>query len=168
MPFDLKKTVQTRLGENYALHERHLNSTLVAVQRIIGFDQVYARAEGAYLYDREGRDYLDFLCGYSVFNIGRNHPAVKKATARCARDGPAEHGADGLLAPLRAAGGGAAEEGARRISTPSSSATPATESMEGAIKFARAATGRAGLVSFKGSFHGLTNGSLSVMGDEPF
>ena len=79
MPFDVKKTVQARLGENYTLHERHLNSTLVAVQRIIGFDQVYARAEGAYLYDRDERDYLDFLSGYSVFNIGRNHPAVKQA-----------------------------------------------------------------------------------------
>ena len=53
MAFDIKQLVQTRLGENYTLHERHLNSTLVAVQRIIGFDQVYSRAEGAYLFDRE-------------------------------------------------------------------------------------------------------------------
>src|SRR4028119_2235823 len=79
MAFDLKHLVQTRLGENYALHERHLNSTLVAVQKIIGFDQVYARAEGAYLFDQDGHDYLDFLSGYSVFNIGRNHPAVQPA-----------------------------------------------------------------------------------------
>src|SRR3954453_17669441 len=79
MAFDLKEIVQARLGENYDLHERHLNRTLVAAQRVIGFDRVYARAEGAYLYDMDNRDYLDFLSGYSVFNIGRNHPAVKKA-----------------------------------------------------------------------------------------
>src|SRR5947208_16876716 len=79
MAFDLKETVAARLGENYQLHERHINRTLVAAQRIIGFDKVYARAEGAYLYDMDNAAYLDFLRGYSVFNIGRNHPVVKQA-----------------------------------------------------------------------------------------
>ena len=79
MAFDLKEMVAARLGENYQLHERHLNRTLVAAQRVIGFDKVYARAEGAYLYDMDNRPYLDFLSGYSVFNIGRNHPVVKQA-----------------------------------------------------------------------------------------
>ena len=50
---DLKELVAARLGENYELHERHLNRTLVAAQRVIGFDKVYARAEGAYLYDMD-------------------------------------------------------------------------------------------------------------------
>src|SRR6266481_9366191 len=77
--FDLKEIIASRLGENYDLHERHLNRTLVAAQRVIGFDKVYARAEGAYLYDMDNQPYLDFLSGYSVFNIGRNHPVVKKA-----------------------------------------------------------------------------------------
>ncbi|HSS17425.1 MAG TPA: aminotransferase class III-fold pyridoxal phosphate-dependent enzyme, partial [Candidatus Dormibacteraeota bacterium] len=79
MAFDLKEIVAARLGENYQLHERHINSTLVQAQRVIGFDKVYARAEGAYLYDMDNQPYLDFLSGYSVFNIGRNHPIVKQA-----------------------------------------------------------------------------------------
>src|SRR6266581_1950911 len=79
MSFDLKEIVAARLGENYQLHERHVNRTLVAAQRVIGFDKVYARAEGAYLYDMDNQPYLDFLSGYSVFNIGRNHPVVKQA-----------------------------------------------------------------------------------------
>src|SRR6266566_4402176 len=78
MAFDLKEIVAARLGENYQLHERHLNRTLVAAQRVISFDKVYARAEGAYLYDMDNQPYLDFLSGYSVFNIGRNHPVVKQ------------------------------------------------------------------------------------------
>ena len=77
--FDLKDTILTRLGENYDLHDKYVNRTLVKVQRTIGFDKIYARAEGAYLYDLDGKDYLDFLSGYSVFNIGRNHPTVQKA-----------------------------------------------------------------------------------------
>src|SRR5437588_684709 len=79
MSFDLKEIIAARLGENYELHHRHINRTLVAAQRVIGFDKVYARAEGAYLYDMDNNAYLDFLSGYSVFNIGRNHPVVKKA-----------------------------------------------------------------------------------------
>ena len=42
--FDLNQIVATRLGENYALHERYINPTLVKVFRTIGFDKVYARA----------------------------------------------------------------------------------------------------------------------------
>src|SRR6185369_1355327 len=55
MVFDLKEIVASRLGENYELHERHINRTLVAAQRVIGFDKVYARAEGAYLYDMDNQ-----------------------------------------------------------------------------------------------------------------
>src|SRR6266699_1360382 len=77
--FDLKEIVAARLGGNYQLHERHLNRTLVSAQRVIGFDKVYARAEGAYLYDMDNQPYLDFLSGYSAFNIGRNHPLEKQA-----------------------------------------------------------------------------------------
>src|SRR4030095_3395642 len=79
MAFDLKEIVASRLGENYELHEPRITRPLVAAQRFIGFDKVYARAEGAYLYDRDTQPYLDFLSGYSVFNIGRNHPVVKQA-----------------------------------------------------------------------------------------
>src|SRR5204862_7425875 len=79
MSFDLKEIIAARLGENYQLHERYVNRTLVAAQRVIGFDKVYARAEGAYLYDMDNQAYLDFLSGYSVFNIGRNHPLLKQA-----------------------------------------------------------------------------------------
>src|SRR5438094_8958597 len=79
MAFDLKEIIAARLGENYQLHERHVNRTLVAAQRVIGFDKVYARAEGAYLYDMDNQPYLDFVSGYSVFVIGRNHPVVQQA-----------------------------------------------------------------------------------------
>ncbi len=89
MPFDLKSLVAARMGENYELHSQHLNPTLVQVQRTIGFDRVYVRAKGAYLYDAEGKDYLDFLSGYSVFNIGPQpsasspRPSATRSTSTC-------------------------------------------------------------------------------------
>ena len=167
MPLDLKGLVTARLGENYALHERHLNSTLVHVQRIIGFDHVYARAQGAYLYDLDERDYLDFLSGYSVFNIGRNHPAVQSALRDLLElDLPNMVQMDcSLLSGLLA-------EALLKKTPPHLDSVffcnSGAESVEGAIKFARAATSRTGLVSLEKAFHGLSNGALSVMGDESF
>ena len=83
MAFDLKEVIAARLGENYELHHRHINRTLVAAQRVIGFDKVYARAEGAYLYDMDNNAYLDFLSGYSVYNIGQPSSG-EKSNPRCA------------------------------------------------------------------------------------
>src|SRR5262249_9669027 len=79
MAFDLKEIIAARLGENYQLHERHVNRTLVQAQRVIGFDKIYARAEGAYLYDMDIQPYLDFWRGNRFFNIGPNHRVVKQA-----------------------------------------------------------------------------------------
>lgn len=167
MPLDLRRLVAGRLGENYLLHEEHLNSTLVRVQRIIGFDAVYARAEGAYLYDLEGEEYLDFLGGYSVFNVGRNHPEVKRALRDVLEmDLPNMVQMDcSLLSGLLA-------EALLRKTPKHLDAVffcnSGAEAVEGAIKFVRAATGRSGLISLEKSFHGLSNGALSVMGDESF
>src|SRR4051812_45466766 len=167
MAFDLKEIVHARLGENYDLHERHLNRTLVAAQRVIGFDRVYARAEGAYLYDMDNRDYLDFLSGYSVFNIGRNHPAVKKAiTDVLELDLPNMVQMDcSLLSGLLA-------EAITKRTPPHLDAVffcnSGTEAVEGALKFARAATGRKRVISLARAFHGLSIGSLSLMGCESF
>src|ERR1700693_4120952 len=167
MAFDLKEIIAARLGENYQLHEKHLNRTLVQAQRVIGFDKVYARAEGAYLYDMDNTPYLDFLSGYSVFNIGRNHPLVKKAIRDVLDlDLPNMVQMDcSLLSGLLA-------EAITKRTPPYLDAVffcnSGTEAMEGAIKFARAATGRRRMVSLASAFHGLSVGSLSLMGCESF
>jgi len=163
MSFDLKSLVAARMGENYELHARHLNPTLVEVQRITGFDRVYTRAEGAYLYDAEGNAYLDFLSGYSVYNMGRNHPVVKQAIRDVLDlDLPNLVQMDcSLLSGLLA-------EALLKKTPPHLEAiffcNSGTEAIEGALKFARAATGRAGIVSLHSGYHGLSYGSLSVTG----
>lgn len=167
MSFDLKSIVTTRLGDNYELHDRFVNRTLVKVQRTIGFDKVYARAEGAYLYDMDGKDYLDFLSGYGVFNIGRNHPTVRKAISDVLEmDLPNMVQMDcALLSGLLA------EQIVKRTG-PSRDAVflcnSGTESVEGAIKFARAATGKIRILHLTGSYHGLSYGSLSITGSGAF
>ena len=167
MSFDLKSLVAARMGENYELHSRHLNPTLVQVQRTIGFDRVYTSARGAYLYDAGGQAYLDFLSGYSVFNIGRNHPVVAQAIRDVLDlDLPNMVQMDcSLLSGLLG-------EALLKKTPPHLDSVffcnSGTEATEGAIKFARAATGRPRIVSLKGSYHGLTYGALSITGIENF
>jgi ornithine--oxo-acid transaminase len=171
MPLDIKDLVTSRLGENYELHDQYLNRTLVKVQRTIGFDIVYARAEGAYLYDMDGKDYLDFLSGFGVYNIGRNHPVAKKAIRDILDlDLPNMVQLDSALMS-----GLLAERLVQRLAQQGAPHLDAvflcnsgTESVEGALKFAKAATGRPRIVSLKNSYHGLSYGALSVTGNPAF
>jgi acetylornithine aminotransferase len=79
MALDVAELLRSRHGENYALHEAHLNHQLARVLKTIGFDRFYVRGEGAYLFDAAGDRYLDFLSGFGVYALGRSHPAVKEA-----------------------------------------------------------------------------------------
>src|SRR5258706_15474769 len=62
-----------------ALYARHSNPRFVEILEIIGFDRDWARADGAYLYDRDGTKFLDWLGGFGVFNGGRNNPTLRAA-----------------------------------------------------------------------------------------
>ena len=79
MSFDITELFAERQGERYALHTRYLNEQMVRVLKAIGFDRGYVRGAGQYLFDREGRRYLDLLSGWGVFALGRNHGLVRDA-----------------------------------------------------------------------------------------
>jgi ornithine--oxo-acid transaminase len=171
MPLDLKELIHSRMGDNYDLHDRYVNRTYVKVQRMIGFDKVYARAEGAYLYDMDGLDYLDFLSGFGVFNMGRNHPVVAQALRDVLDlDLPNMVQLDsalmsGLLAEALVKR--MAQQGAPHLDSVFL-CNSGTEAVEGALKFAKCATGRARIVSLHNSYHGLTHGALSITGNPYF
>ena len=164
---DLKKLVAERLGENYELHEQYVNPMFVKVLRTIGFDRVYAKAKGAYLWDKEGNRYLDMLSGFGVFAIGRNHPGVAQAIRDVLElDLPNMVQMDcsflsGLLA-----------EALVKHCPPHLNAVfftnSGTEAVEACLKFARAATGRSKLAYLDHGWHGLSMGSLSIMGNDEF
>ena len=167
MSFDLKSLVAARMGENYDLHSRYLNPTLVEILRITGFDKVYVRAEGAYLYDGAGKAYLDFLSGYGVFNMGRNHPVIKKAI----RDALDLDLPNMVQLDCSLLSGLLAEALLKKMPHHLEAVffcNSGTEAVEGAIKFARAATGKSKIVSLRGCYHGLTYGALSATGSDNF
>jgi ornithine--oxo-acid transaminase len=166
MGFDLPSILAARRGEAYDLHARYLNPQLSRTLHAIGFDKLYQRAEGAYLYDRDGVRYADFLAGFGVFGVGRNHPAVRKAL-QDVLDGEladlVQFDAP-ILAGLLAEQLLAKAPGMDRVYFGNSG----TEAVEAALKFARFATGRPRVIYCDHSFHGLTTGSLSVNGSAEF
>ncbi len=166
MGFDLPSLLAARRGEGYDLHARYLNPQLPRTLHAIGFDKVYERAEGAYMYDRDGNRYADFLAGFGVFGVGHNHPVVRKALHDML-DGEL---ADllqfdcSLLPGLLAERLLAQAPEFDRVYFGNSG----TEAVEAALKFARYATGRPRVLYCGHAFHGLTIGSLSVNGAAEF
>jgi len=166
MVFDLAGLLAARRGEGYALTSQYLNPQLPRMLHAIGFDRVYERAEGAYLYDTDGHRYADFLAGFGVFSVGRNHPVVRQALRDLLDAEPADlvQFDTPLLPGLLAEKLLAKAPGLDRVYFCNSG----TEAVEAALKFARYATGRQRIVYCDHAFHGLTTGSLSVNGSAEF
>lgn len=166
MSLDIESLFAEREGERYALHARYLNEQMVRVLKTIGFDQAYRRGKGQYLYDRNGRQYLDLLSGWGVFALGRNHPVIRDTLKKVLdNDFP-----NLVQMDVSALAGVLAERLLRYVPYLDKVffANSGTESVEAALKFARAATGRDGIVYCGHAYHGLTYGSLSVNGDDIF
>ncbi len=124
------------------------------------------RAEGLYLYDTSGKAYLDLIGGISVANTGHRHPAVVQAIRNQLDrylhvmvfgefiQSPQVHYAAMLAANL--------PPSLNTVYFTNSGA----EAMEGAMKLAKRVTGRTEILAFHKSYHGSTQGALSVIGDE--
>lgn len=167
MPLDIRNLIAENQPRAYDLHREHVNPQFARVLSTIGFDRTYVRALGPHLWDVQGNQYLDFQGGYAVHNVGRNHPKVKQAIGEfLALDHPTMVAFD---APVLS--GVLAAELKKRM--PNDLAyvfftNSGTEGIEAAIKFAKCATGRSGLIYTRKAFHGLSSGSLSVNGDPHF
>jgi len=122
------------------------------------------RGEGAYVWDVEGKRYLDFSTGIAVMNVGHSHPAVVEAVKRqveqfqhlCFAVGMHPNYIE-LAERLNALAPG---------DSPKKSflANSGAEAVENAVKIARAYTGRPGIVSFTHAFHGRTYMAFSLTG----
>ncbi len=124
------------------------------------------RAEGIYIYDKQGKAYMDMISGVAVNNIGHRHPNVVSALknqidkylhvmvyGEFVQD-PQQLLVKELLTVLPDV-----LDGVYVVNS-------GTEAIEAALKLAKRVTGRTELISFRGSYHGSTHGSMSVSGNE--
>lgn len=139
----------------------YVNPHLGRLLESINMDKRFVRGEGCYLWDAEGKRYLDFVAAYGALPFGFNHPEIWATV----------HEVEANLEPsfvqpsaLDAAGALAerliqiAPQGLRYVTF----ANSGTEAVEAAFKLARAATGRMGIVATTNSFHGKTLAALSA------
>jgi len=124
------------------------------------------RASGIYIYDKSGKAYMDMIAGVAVNNIGHNHPKVIQAIknqldrhlhvmvyGEFIQDAQLNF-AQNLTSIL--------PENLNCVYTVNSG----TEANEAALKLAKRVSGRTEIISFRGSYHGSTHGSMSVSGNE--
>jgi 3-acetyloctanal aminotransferase len=149
------------------LYARFLNPVVMAMNGKSGLLKTFVRGEGAYLFDADGKKFLDFVAGFGALNLGHNHPAVAESVMTAVREqapGFTPTAVNPYATALAERLICLAPAGLEMVFFTNSG----TESVEAAIKLARAATGRSGLLSCEGSFHGKTLGSLSLTGNPAY
>lgn len=124
------------------------------------------RAEGSYIYGKDGKKYLDFVAGVSANTLGHSHPKIVKAI---------QEQAEKYLHVM--VYGEYAQEKPVALCRLLAEATPdplsvtylvnsGAEAIDGSLKLAKRYTGREEIISFKNAYHGNTHGALSVSGNE--
>lgn len=145
------------------LMEQHVNPGLARVMRFAGLG-VEFYAEGCYVWDAEGKKFLDCLGGYGMFALGHRHPKVVEAV---------KQQLDRMPMPSKIMFNAPQARLAEKMAQVLPGDLPftffcnsGTEAVEGAIKLARKYTGKHKMISTVGSYHGKTMGSLSASGRE--
>ncbi|MBC5810097.1 MAG: aminotransferase class III-fold pyridoxal phosphate-dependent enzyme [Candidatus Eremiobacteraeota bacterium] len=156
---------QALYDETYENYRQYLNPPLARVMKLSG-SPVAVRARGTTIWDHTGKAYLDFAGGYGVFTLGHLHPRVV-AAVRAQLDLMALSGKT-MFDPLAGRLGKALAEIAPGDLGISFFANSGAEAIEGALKLARAATGRVKIVATRDAFHGKTFGALAASGRDAF
>lgn len=158
---DIDDALKLEKGEVFDYYRNHVNPGLAKMMSLLNFDKQFVKAKGTKVWDADGNEYLDFLGGYGALNLGHNPDKVLEAVNKVKE----------LPNILQASIGTMVSAAAYNLSllTPGDLShtffcNSGTEAVEGAIKTARIASGKAKVLYCQNSFHGKTMGSLSVTG----
>jgi len=139
---------------------RHVSRPYVDFLHRFGLDFEAGHASGAVIEDSRGRKYIDCIGGYGNLNVGHNHPHVVEAMIR-ALEGGRPFGWPFVSEPH--------VQLAERLAALAPSGldcclivTSGAEAVDSALKLARLATGRAGVICCQGAWHGFTLGAMSI------
>ncbi len=149
--------------DNRSLFLRHLAQTS---PEPIGLEMV--RAKGIYQYDASGKEYIDLISGFSVANIGHSHPKVVEAVQKQAADYMHLIVYGEFVQSRQVQYASLLTQHLPAMLNCVYFTNSGTEATEGALKLAKRFTGRSKMIGFHNSYHGSTQGALSLMGDEYF
>ena len=136
-----------------------VNSSIRAFRSVGGRPYTVSRAQGARVWDVEGREYVDLVQSYGAIILGHAHPKVVEAVSRAAADGTS-YGAPTPREMKLAEAISDRVPSCERVRFMNSG----TEATSTAVRLARGATGRKRIVTFHGNFHGATDALLAAGG----
>lgn len=129
------------------------------------FPTVFKKSNGSYLYDEDGKKYIDFFAGAGTLNYGHNNPALKKVIIDYLQNDGIVHGLDMATSAKR----DYLERFYEVILKPRNleykfqfTGPTGTNAVETSLKLARMVKGRSNVISFTNGYHGLTMGSMAV------
>lgn len=163
---DMGVDVQKETERVSDLYRRFVNPGRFRLASLMSLDKVEAEAHGCIIRTEDGTEYLDCLGSFGVFNVGHSHPKVIEAVQRHLTKMPlsTRFMLSKPLAELAERMASITPSGVEYIFPVHSGAA----SVEGALKLARASTGRQEIVATYGAFHGKTMGALSASGRDHF
>jgi glutamate-1-semialdehyde 2,1-aminomutase len=136
-----------------------VNSSIRAFKAVGGSPYVVARAEGPYVFDVEGKRYIDLVQSYGAVILGHAHPAITAAIVAAASDGTS-YGAPTPREMKLAEAISERVPSCERVRLMNSG----TEATSTAVRLARGMTGRDVIFTFNGNFHGATDALLVAGG----
>lgn len=152
-------------NEHYLIRQDEMESNVRSYPRKLPL--AIAKAQGCWVTDVEGNEYLDCLAGAGTLALGHNHPAIIKSIQDTLASGLPLHTLD-ITTPLKDAFSeallahfpGGKDEYRLQFCGPTGA-----DATEAAVKLAKTFTGRGNVISFSGGYHGMTQGSLALTGN---
>ena len=152
-------------NEHYLTRQNEMESNVRSYPRKLPL--AIAKAQGCWVTDVEGNEYLDCLAGAGTLALGHNHPAIIKSIQDTLASGLPLHTLD-ITTPLKDAFSeallahfpGGKDEYRLQFCGPTGA-----DATEAAVKLAKTFTGRGNVISFSGGYHGMTQGSLALTGN---
>lgn len=152
-------------NEHYLTRQDEMESNVRSYPRKLPL--AIAKAQGCWVTDVEGNEYLDCLAGAGALALGHNHPAIIKSIQDTLASGLPLHTLD-ITTPLKDAFSeallahfpGGKDEYRLQFCGPTGA-----DATEAAVKLAKTFTGRGNVISFSGGYHGMTQGSLALTGN---
>lgn len=152
-------------NEHYLTRQDEMESNVRSYPRKLPL--AIAKAQGCWVTDVEGNEYLDCLAGAGTLALGHNHPAIIKSIQDTLASGLPLHTLD-ITTPLKDAFSeallahfpGGKDEYRLQFCGPTGA-----DATEAAVKLAKTFTGRGNIISFSGGYHGMTQGSLALTGN---
>lgn len=152
-------------NEHYLTRQNEMESNVRSYPRKLPL--AIAKAQGCWVTDVEGNEYLDCLAGAGTLALGHNHPTIIKSIQDTLASGLPLHTLD-ITTPLKDAFSeallayfpGGKDEYRLQFCGPTGA-----DATEAAVKLAKTFTGRGNVISFSGGYHGMTQGSLALTGN---